>query len=121
MAARVLIVDDDAQFRDTAAELLVARGLEVFSSAASAQEALEIVAENCPDGILLDVNLPDVAGYEVAKALTARCPRARVVLTSATLTRLPDEMLAAGAIVAFVAKDELADVDLGSLFRPADT
>ena len=56
----------------------------------------------------------------MAAALAAVCPRARIVLTSADVTDVPGEALRACAAVAFVPKAELAVVDLGALFTPAD-
>ena len=116
MVRRILIVDDSARFRDLAAELLAARGFEVFEEVEDGEQALAAVAGGCPDGILLDINLPGSDGFTVARSLAAACPRARIVLASADFDYVPAEILKTSAAVAFVSKDELAVADLGALF-----
>ena len=113
---RILIVDDSARFRDLAAELLAARGFEVFEEAGDGQQALAAVVGGCPDGILLDINLPGLDGFTLATTLAAACPRARIVLASADFDHVPGEILETCAAAAFVPKDELATADLGALF-----
>jgi DNA-binding NarL/FixJ family response regulator len=116
---KVLVVDDSPQFRDAVAVLLAERGLELFGQAADGREALDATAEVCPDGILLDINLPGADGFTVAVALAAACPAARIVLTSANVAHLPEQVLAECAVAAFVPKEALAGIDLGALFTPA--
>jgi CheY-like chemotaxis protein len=116
---RVMIVDDSPQFRTVAAELLAARGFEVIMAADGGQ-ALAAVADQCPDGILLDINLPGLDGFTMAVSLAAACPRARIVLTSAEITEVPARVLAGCPVAAFVPKSELAAADLRTLLRPAD-
>jgi DNA-binding NarL/FixJ family response regulator len=119
VVARVLIVDDCAQFRVAVAELLTAHGLEVFGLAADGAEAIELTADACPDGILLDINLRGPDGFTVAAELAARCPSARIVLTSANVEGVANELLRASGASAFVAKDDLSGSDLTALFTPA--
>ncbi len=73
MAGRILIVDDSPGFRAAAAELLAARGFEVLGAAADGKQALAAVAGGCPDGILLDINLPGSDGFAVAASLATAC------------------------------------------------
>lgn len=115
-ALRVLIVDDTRKFRDAASELLAEMGSEVLAAVTDANQALAAVADGCPDGILLDVNLPGLEGFAVAASLAAVCPAARIVLTSAELDWVTAKVLQASAAVAFVPKQELAVTDLGALF-----
>jgi CheY-like chemotaxis protein len=120
VTAKVLIVDDSSEFRSAAAELLVERGLTVLATVADAEEAAAAVAVACPDGILLDVYLAGTDGFTVATVLATACPKAKIVLTSANLTQLPDELLRASAATAFVPKEALSGADLPTLFRPED-
>jgi CheY-like chemotaxis protein len=115
VAGRILIVDDSPHFRATAAELLAARGFELIEDAADGEQALAAVAGECPDGILLDINLPGPDGFTVAASLAASCPGARIVLTSADADQIPAEVLKACAAIAFVPKQELAITDLRTL------
>jgi CheY-like chemotaxis protein len=116
VANQILIVDDNPHFRAIAAELLAALGFGSFATVADGEQALLAVAESCPDGILLDVNLPGPDGLAVAASLAAVCPAARIVLTSADADRVPAQVLAACTAVAFVPKQQLAVTDLKSLF-----
>src|SRR5919106_1051588 len=63
---RVLVVDDNADSADSTAAILETSGHEV-EVAYSAQQALEMAVEYQPDIMLLDIGLPGMDGYEVAK------------------------------------------------------
>ena len=77
MERRILIVDDHAGFRRSAARSLVAAGWNVVGEAEDGTAALE-AAERCnPDVVLLDVGLPDISGIEVARLLHERAPGRR--------------------------------------------
>ena len=116
VASRILIVDDSPRFRALAAELLAMRGFEVLAEAADGDQALAAVARGCPDGILLDINLPGQDGFAVAASLAGVCAGARIVLTSADTDHVPAEVMKACAATAFVAKQDLAIADLATLF-----
>jgi adenylate cyclase len=66
--ARILVVDDTPANVKLLADVLGARGYAV-STAASGKEALDKVAADAPDLVLLDVVMPEMSGYEVCKAL----------------------------------------------------
>jgi len=114
--SRILIVDDSPDFRAAAAALLAARGFEVLESAEDGERALAAVAGECPDGILLDINLPGSDGFAVAARLAAACSESRIVLTSAEVDQVPAVVLRACAAIAFVPKQELAVADFNSFF-----
>jgi two-component system, cell cycle sensor histidine kinase and response regulator CckA len=65
---RILIVDDDRRGRELLEVMLGSLGF-VLLSAASGEEALEVVAAQPPDLILLDVTLPVMNGYEVTAVI----------------------------------------------------
>jgi CheY-like chemotaxis protein len=69
MARTVLIVDDHAPFRAVARALLQLEGLAVVGEAADALSALEAVGRLRPDVVVLDIQLPDLDGFEVARRL----------------------------------------------------
>jgi len=117
----VLIVDDSPRFCAVAAELLADQGFEVLAPAADGRAALAAAAAAHPDGMLLDINLPGADGFEVAAAVTAACPGVRIVLDSASVTAVSDELLRACGAIAFLCKEELAGADLAALFTPAGT
>jgi two-component system, OmpR family, KDP operon response regulator KdpE len=65
---RILVVDDQAQIRRVLRTTLVAGGYEV-DDARGGQEALEKLREEKYDLILLDINLPEIKGTEVCRAI----------------------------------------------------
>ncbi|TMK68674.1 MAG: response regulator transcription factor [Actinobacteria bacterium] len=79
---RVLIVDDHPSFRASARKLLESEGYEVVGEAADGAEALAAVEELHPDVVLLDIQLPDLDGCEVAARLAENEDPPRVILTS---------------------------------------
>src|SRR4051794_15342090 len=78
--ATVLIVDDHAGFRTWAAAVLRGEGYDVIGEAGDGRSAVASADALRPDIVLLDVQLPDVDGFEVARRL--RTSAAAVVLTS---------------------------------------
>jgi two-component system nitrate/nitrite response regulator NarL len=121
MPLTVLVVDDDAGFRRVARRLLTKRGLVVVAEVDSGEAAVEAVRCHRPDGVLLDVNLPDRDVLWVTRALTRRSDGPSIVLTSMDAFPDPGAMLAASGARAFVAKEKLVDADLLCLFGPAST
>jgi CheY-like chemotaxis protein len=121
MPPTVLVVDDDAGFRRVARRLLTRRGLLVVGTVGSGAAAVEAVRRQRPDGVLLDVNLPDRDGLSVTRELTGRSGGPSIVLTSMDALRDPEATLAACGALAFVAKERLVETDLLRLFSPAGT
>jgi len=115
MPCRTLVVDDSELFRRTAAQLLAKRGFEPAGAVADGKAALAAVSADCPDGILLDINMPGRDGLAVAASISAVCP-AVIVLTSSDIDEVPSAALKACGAAAFVPKIELAMADLEGLF-----
>jgi CheY-like chemotaxis protein len=117
MAVTVLIVDDDARFRELARRMLTSWGYHPESEAGSVAEALQRVNESRPDIALVDIGLPDGTGLELSTLLTCSPSQIRVVLVSsdsdATTAR---EATAAGA-TAFLPKTDLSSVVLHSILE----
>jgi DNA-binding NarL/FixJ family response regulator len=113
----VLIVDDHATFRRVARTVLEEAGYLVIGEAADGESALKAAAELAPALVLLDVQLPDLDGFEVAARLTASPDGPAVVLVSsrdaAEYGSLIDECGARG----FLPKDELSGASLEALLR----
>jgi DNA-binding NarL/FixJ family response regulator len=76
---RVLIVDDHPSFRATARVLLEAEGFDVVGEAADGASALTEAGRLQPEVVLLDVQLPDIDGFDVAARLTG-CENSPVVI-----------------------------------------
>ena len=115
MAITVLIVDDHPSFRASARMLLEAEGFEVVGEAPDGLTAIEAVHELQPQMVLLDVQLPDIDGFEVAARITANGSAPAVVLTSSRdvddLGPLGDSVQVRG----FIPKSELSGAALEAL------
>ena len=66
----ILVVDDLRDLADSIALVLTTHGYEV-QVAYDAEQALACVAERCPDLVVLDLTMPVVSGYAVARRLRA--------------------------------------------------
>jgi len=88
---RLLLVDDHQPLAEATAEFLQTYGFDV-KIASSGHEALEIASAFEPEIVLCDQRLPDIEGFEVARALRRRPGGSHVVIAihtamSATLAR----------------------------------
>ena len=77
--ASILLVDDDAAFRHVMAGELGRLGFEV-TSVGSGGDAVRQAPQVEPDVVLLDLQLPDMSGLEVLKALARTSPGSDVIM-----------------------------------------
>jgi CheY-like chemotaxis protein len=68
---RCLIVDDTASFLDAAGTLLERQGLAIVGVASNGDDALRIAQEQRPDVVLLDIELGEESGFDVARQLAS--------------------------------------------------
>ncbi len=78
----MLVVDDHASYRSIARGVLAADGFAVVGEAAGGLEAIRVSGDLRPDLVLLDVQLPDMDGFEVALSLAGQIDPPAVVLVS---------------------------------------
>jgi len=84
-SVRVVVVDDQALVRMGLRTLLGSEdGLELVGEAADGVDALALLRETVPDVALLDIGLPLMDGYEVARQIAAASPGRRPRLVSVT-------------------------------------
>jgi two-component system, OmpR family, response regulator ResD len=81
MHARILVVDDEPVVRDVLTRYLKRDGFEV-ESVADGEQALESIATNPPDLVLLDLMLPKVDGFEVFGRMRTFSDAAVIMLTA---------------------------------------
>jgi CheY-like chemotaxis protein len=117
MSAKVLLIDDDRDFRISVRSLLETRGYEVFE-AASGHEGLSQVLQHKPDVILLDVMMEtSVEGYGVTHALKYREEYAEhrqiPIFMVSSIEESPDERFPMSAEVEMIRPD-------GYLTKPLD-
>jgi CheY-like chemotaxis protein len=104
----VLVVDDDTSILDTVSAILSGEGYDVVS-AASGQEALEAVARKQPLLILLDMRMPIMDGWAVARALRGQGINVPIIVMTAaeSAKRWADEVGAEGYLAKPFGLDEL--------------
>jgi DNA-binding NarL/FixJ family response regulator len=112
----LLIVDDDARFRRFARQLLERQGFSVVGEAADGAGALSEVAALHPQVVLLDLQLPDVSGLQVARSITSGGgEEPAVVLTSTRDGAAFAGLASASGARGFVGKMELSGAALRRL------
>jgi DNA-binding NarL/FixJ family response regulator len=115
----ILIIDDHAQFRAQVRALLVADGFTVVGQAADGASGLEAVRALRPDLVLLDIGLPDIEGFDVARELAATGPPPLVVLTSSREASEYGPRLTSSRVLGFIPKDELSGAAIRALMGRA--
>lgn len=115
VSASVLIVDDHPSFRASARRMLEAAGYRVVGEAADGAAAIAAARELRPDLVLLDVQLPDLDGFEVAARLAALGGGTEIVLTSSRDAADFGAAVAESPARGFIAKAELSGATLAEL------
>lgn len=125
MSRTVLIVDDHAPFRSWARCLLEDEGFEVVGAVGDVAGAREALRRLRPDVVLLDVQLPDGDGIDVAAELADEAARSgaghrpRIVIVSARDAASFGARLRDADVEGFLAKHDLSGPALRSLLGAA--
>ena len=104
---RCLIVDDSEDFLASASSLLSAQGLEIVATATTGAEALRLANEHTLDVALVDVQLGEENGIELARELAATAAGMRVILISTHPEEDLVDLTADTPAVGFLAKSAL--------------
>jgi len=109
MSAKILVIDDDQDFRTAVRSLLESHGYEVLE-AASGREGLQMVVKHNPDAILLDIMMEStVEGYGVTYALKYQDEyadfRQLPVFMVSSIEESPDERFPMSAEVEMIRPD----------------
>jgi DNA-binding NarL/FixJ family response regulator len=115
VATTLLIVDDHPSFRASARELLEAEGFDVIGEAEDGASALEAIGRLKPDVVLLDVQLPDMNGFEVASNVTANGSDSAIVLVSSRDGSDFGPLVLESGARGFIPKGELSGARLAAL------
>ena len=111
----VLIVDDHPAFRSQARALLESEGFAVVGEAGDGAAALAAVEKLRPDVVLLDVQLPDLDGFEVAERLSSLPDAPAVVLVSTRAAAAYGDRLVTTPARGFIPKLSLSGAALAAL------
>ena len=114
MTIRCLLVDDSPAFLAAASALLIAQGMEIVATARDAAEAERLVEEVEPDVALVDIELGEDDGIELAHRLAPRTP---VVLISTHERPELDDLIASSPAAGFLPKTGLAANAISELIR----
>jgi DNA-binding NarL/FixJ family response regulator len=115
MAATVLIVDDHPGFRAAARRLLELEGYVVVGEAEDGQSGILAARTLRPDFVLLDVQLPDIDGFEVAERMSIEQVTPAVVLTSSREASDYGPCLARTPACGFLPKAELSAAGIADI------
>ena len=80
---KILIVEDDEMNRDMLSQRLELRGF-VVAAAIDGQQGIARAHSEVPDLILMDVNLPDIDGWEATRRLKAEATTSRIPILALT-------------------------------------
>jgi DNA-binding response OmpR family regulator len=86
---RILIVDDEDVIRDFLKEMFVTSGYEA-DGAATGQEGIALFEARHYDLVFFDLGLPEMSGWDVAKAIRSKNARVPIVLLSGWGIQLDD-------------------------------
>ena len=107
---RCLIVDDTTSFREEMRGLLLEEGFDVVGGAGSAAEGLRQIAELRPEVALIDIDLGDKSGLELARQLRNKSGQAapHVILISTHDEAEYADLIQASSAIGFLAKSDLS-------------
>jgi len=108
MQGRVLIVDDNGAFRAAARQLLERSGFAVVAEADSGAGGVDEAKAHSPDVAIVDVQLPDFDGFEVAARLSELEAAPQVILISSLDGADFGALVAGSSALGFVPKAELS-------------
>jgi DNA-binding NarL/FixJ family response regulator len=114
---RCLIVDDNALFLESAVDLLGREGLEVVGVASNGAEATRLVTQLRPDVTLVDIDLGEEDGFELARRLGDM--GSSVILVSTHAEEDLSQLIAASPALGFVSKARLSAEAIRELLEPA--
>jgi len=123
MALRCLIVDDKERFLEAARSSLAREEaeIEVVATATTSAEALRRTAELRPDVVLVDVNLGEESGFDLAQQLAERFDflRSSIVLISTRSEEDYEDLIVSSPAIGFLPKSRVSATGVRALLSSA--
>ena len=110
MVLRCFIVDDSPHFLDAAQALLQREGVALVGVASTSEEALRRVEDLKPDVVLIDVDLGNESGFNLARRFQSETSlhRSRVILISSYAEEDLRDLITDAPVAAFLSKSRLS-------------
>jgi DNA-binding NarL/FixJ family response regulator len=118
MHRRVLVIDDNTAFRGALVQLLATDGFVVVAGAATGASGVRLAGEHEPDIVIVDVQLPDTDGFDVAEQLADLDLPLEVILTSSLDSSDFGALMTDSPARGFIPKAELSARAIGALLAP---
>ncbi|KPK09480.1 MAG: hypothetical protein AMJ64_00210 [Betaproteobacteria bacterium SG8_39] len=101
----VLIVEDNDKNMKLARDVLQAKGYSTLE-AVTGEDGVRIAKEQCPDLVLMDIQLPGISGIDALKALRSDAQTAKIPVAALTASVTPTDrsQIAAAGFDAFLSK-----------------
>ena len=115
MGHTILIVDDHPSFRASARTVLESEGFDVIGEAADGASAIAEICRLRPEVVLLDVQLPDIDGFDVCLQITAHAEHPTVIMTSSRDGSDFGPLVSTSGARGFVPKAELSGARMQEL------
>ena len=122
---RVVVADDEPRFIELLHTLLDgAEDIRIVGEACNGTEAVKLAKELLPDGMIIDLYMPDMNGLDVIRQIREQLPTIRTVLVSSYWDRSYERLAASVGNAAFIPKAHLSTerllraLRLGTGLRP---
>jgi len=83
MAVRVVIADDAAFMRMVLKNLMIKNGFEVVAEVENGEQAIAAYRVHRPDLMTMDINMPEMDGFQALKEIISEDPTAKIIMCSA--------------------------------------
>jgi DNA-binding NarL/FixJ family response regulator len=117
MRRRILLIDDNTAFRGALGQVLNTERFTVVAEAATGASGVQLAREHEPDLVIVDVQLPDTDGFDVAEQLAGLDVPMEVILTSGLDSSDLGSLVAESSARGFIPKAELSVHAVDALLR----
>ena len=113
---KVMLVDDHDLVRTGIKRLLEDHpDIKIVGEATSGEQALELVTENDPDVVLMDINMPGIGGLEATRKLLQRKPKLKIIVVTMHEDELFAQRLLKAGAMGYLTKGAKVDEILQAL------